>query len=63
MDLQALIPAPNQPIADARSGSEVTLALSADSRKAVDVITEAAGANGGRADVNPRQEHAFHVRS
>jgi len=48
-----------KPIANARSESEVMLALSADSRKAVDKITEAAGANGGRADVNPRQDHGF----
>jgi predicted lactoylglutathione lyase len=48
-----------KPIADARRESEVMLALSADSRKAVDRITEAAGANGGRADVNPKQDHGF----
>jgi len=46
----------NKPIADACRQSEVMLALSAESRKAVDKITEAAGANGGRADVNPTQE-------
>jgi uncharacterized protein len=48
-----------KPIADARRESEVMLALSADSRSAVDKITEAAGANGGKADVNPKQDHGF----
>jgi predicted lactoylglutathione lyase len=46
-------------IADARRESEVMLALSADSRSAVDKITETAGANGGKADVNPKQDHGF----
>jgi len=35
------------------------LALSAESRKAVDTITDAAGANGGKADINPKQDHGF----
>lgn len=35
------------------------LALSADSRQAVDRITDAAGGNGGKADVNPKQDHGF----
>ena len=35
------------------------LAISADSRQAVDQMTEAAGAQGGKADVNPRQDHGF----
>jgi uncharacterized protein len=48
-----------KPIADARRESEVMLALSADSRKAVDTIIDAAGANGGNADVNPKQDHGF----
>jgi predicted lactoylglutathione lyase len=48
-----------KPIADARRECEVMLALSADSRKAVDQITDAAGANGGKADVNPKQDHGF----
>jgi predicted lactoylglutathione lyase len=51
-----------KPIADARRESEVMLALSADSRKAVDRITEAAGANGGRVDVNPKQDHGLMYR-
>ena len=49
----------NKPIADARQASEVMLALSADDRKAVDVIVAAAGANGGKVDVNPPQDHGF----
>ncbi len=48
-----------KPIADARRESEVMLALSAESRNAVDAITDAAGANGGKADVNPKQDHGF----
>ena len=48
-----------KPIVDARRESEVMLALSAESRQAVDGITESAGANGGRADVNPKQDYGF----
>ena len=48
-----------KPIADTRHASEVMLALSADDRKAVDAIVEAADANGGKADVNPPQDHGF----
>jgi predicted lactoylglutathione lyase len=48
-----------KPIADAREASEVMLALSADDRKAVDAIVDAAGANGGKVDVNPPQDHGF----
>jgi predicted lactoylglutathione lyase len=48
-----------KPIVDARHESEVMLALSADSRGDVDTITHAAGANGGKADVNPKQDHGF----
>jgi uncharacterized protein len=48
-----------KPIADARRESEVMLALSAESRQAVDRVTDAAGASGGKADVNPRQDHGF----
>ena len=46
-------------IADAQRESEVMLAMSAESRKAVDQITDAAGASGGKADVNPKQDHGF----
>jgi predicted lactoylglutathione lyase len=48
-----------KPIADARHQSEVMLAISSDSRQAVDAMTDAAGANGGKADVNARQDHGF----
>ena len=48
-----------KPIVDARRESEVMLALSAENRSAVDKITDAAGANGGKADVNPKQDLGF----
>lgn len=35
------------------------LSLSLDSRAAVDAMNEAAAAHGGRADVNPVEEHGF----
>jgi hypothetical protein len=34
----------------------VVLALSCDSREAVDAMSEAAAANGGKADINPMQD-------
>ena len=48
-----------KPIVDAHRESEVMLALSADDKSAVDKITDAAGANGGKADVNPKQDLGF----
>jgi len=48
----------NRPIPPATS-SEVSLALSCNSRAAVDVMIEAATANGGTADINPAQDHGF----
>ena len=48
-----------KPIPDTRRESEVMLAISCDSRKAVDAMTEAAGANGGKADANPKQDLGF----
>lgn len=39
--------------------SEVMLALSFDAKAAVDAITDAAGANGGTADINPKQDLGF----
>ena len=48
-----------KPIVDAQHASEVMLALSADDRGAVDATVDAAGANGGKADVNPPQDHGF----
>jgi len=49
----------SKPIVDAHRASEVMLALSADSREAVDTLVNAAGASGGKADVNPRQDLGF----
>ena len=48
-----------KPIVDALRESEVTLALSAEDKAAVDKMTDAAGANGGKADVNPKQDYGF----
>ena len=48
----------DRPIPD-HGSSEVMLALSFDSKAEVDRITDAAGANGGTADVNPKQDHGF----
>lgn len=39
--------------------SEVMLALSLDSRDAVDAMATAAAANGGTADINPVEDHGF----
>jgi uncharacterized protein len=47
-----------RPIPDSGS-SEVMLALSLDSKDAVHAMADAAGANGGIADVNPAQDHGF----
>jgi uncharacterized protein len=48
----------SRPIAPATS-SEVMLALSCDSRDAVDSMNKAAAANWGRADINPAQDLGF----
>lgn len=48
----------NRPIPPATS-SEVMLAVSCVSREAVDAMNEAAAANGGRSDINPKQDHGF----
>lgn len=40
-----------------KNSSEVMLALSCDSRDAVDAMTRAAAANGGIADINPIEDH------
>lgn len=47
-----------RPIPDPGS-SEVMLALGVHSREDVDRVTDRAGASGGTADVNPRQDHGF----
>lgn len=41
------------------TSSEVMLALTFDSREAVDAITLTAAANGGTVDINPVQDHGF----
>jgi predicted lactoylglutathione lyase len=46
-------------IADAQKTSQVLLALSEDSRAAVDGVVDKAAAAGGRADPNPAQDHGF----
>lgn len=48
-----------KPIVDAHAASEVMLCLSADDRASVDSMVEAASAHGGKADVNPPQDHGF----
>ncbi|HEY4138579.1 MAG TPA: VOC family protein [Casimicrobiaceae bacterium] len=47
-----------RPIAP-NTSSEVGLNVSCDSREQVDAMNDAAGANGGTADVNPVQDHGF----
>lgn len=47
-----------RPIPDAGS-SEVSLALTCESRDAVDRLVESGAANGGTADVNPPEDHGF----
>lgn len=46
-------------IADAHRTSEVLVALSFDSREAVDAFADAAAKAGGRADIRPAQEMGF----
>ncbi len=41
------------------TSSEVSLALSLDSKAAVDAMMDAAAAHGGTADINPVQDHGF----
>jgi predicted lactoylglutathione lyase len=48
----------NRPIPPATS-SEVMLALSCDSRAAVDRMNETGAAHGGKADINPKQDLSF----
>lgn len=48
----------SRPIPPATS-SEVLLAISCDSREAVDAMNEAAAKNGGTADINPKQDLGF----
>ncbi len=48
-----------KPIADAHRSGEVMLALTTESRDAVDAMAVAAGNAGGVVDVNPVQDHGF----
>jgi uncharacterized protein len=48
-----------KPISDAHVASEVMLALSSDSRDAVNAMADVAGKAGGAADVNPPQDYGF----
>ena len=48
-----------KPISDAHVASEVMLALNVDDRAAVDAMVAAAGAHGGKPDVNPAQDLGF----
>ncbi len=41
------------------TSSEVLLAISCESRTAVDAMNDAAAAHGGTADINPMQDHGF----
>jgi predicted lactoylglutathione lyase len=50
-----------RPIGDARRESQALIALSADSRDAVNATLTRAAAAGGRADPNPVQDHGFMV--
>ena len=43
----------------ARGSSEVSLAMTCDSKAEVDRLVETAGQNGGRIDVNPPEDHHF----
>jgi predicted lactoylglutathione lyase len=46
-------------VADARRSSEVLVALSFDSREAVDAFADAAAKAGGKADIRPAQDMGF----
>ena len=48
-----------RPIGDARRESQALLALSVESRDAVDATLAQATGAGGRADPNPAQDHGF----
>ncbi|MCL6709084.1 VOC family protein [Pseudomonas sp. R2.Fl] len=49
----------SRPIGDARAESQALLALSVDSRAAVDETLDRGTAAGGRGDPNPPQDHGF----
>nr|WP_249116875.1 VOC family protein [Ciceribacter sp. L1K23] len=49
----------SRPIGDARAESQALLAISVDSREAVDATLNAGADAGGTADPNPPQDHGF----
>ena len=49
----------SKPIVNSKRESEVMLAISCEDRQAVDEMTETAGSQGGKADVNPKQDLGF----
>lgn len=49
----------SRPIADAKATCQVLLAISMESRAAVDTISEAAAANGGRNDIRETMDLGF----
>lgn len=49
----------SKPIADSHATSGALICLSFDSKDAVNAITEAAAANGGKADIRPVQDMGF----
>lgn len=46
-------------IPDAKTSAQLMLAVSRESREAVDAMTKAAAQAGGTPDCNPRQDHGF----
>jgi uncharacterized protein len=48
-----------RPIGDARRETQAMIALTADSKDAVNATLEKAAAAGGRTDPNPQQDHGF----
>jgi uncharacterized protein len=48
-----------RPIGDARRESQALLAITVDTKDAVDATINQAAAAGGRADPNPSQDHGF----
>src|SRR5690606_19086375 len=48
-----------RPVGDAKAATQMLMALTLDSREAVDAITQAAAAHGGKADIRPPQDMGF----
>lgn len=49
----------SRPLGDSHAAVSVLIALSFDSREAVDAITEASGRGGGKPDVRPAMDHGW----